>query len=48
MSRVTDATTDVGSGTWFKVDEEGYNTATKKWGTVSDVPSLLFGLQPLV
>lgn len=30
MSKVTGATTDVGSGTWFKVDDEGCNLATKK------------------
>ncbi len=35
MSKVTDATTDTGSGSWFKVAEEGYNPTTKKWGTVS-------------
>lgn len=35
MSKVNDATTDPGSGSWFKVDEEGYNPTTKKWGTVS-------------
>lgn len=23
MSKVTDATTEVGSGSWFKIDEEG-------------------------
>ncbi|KAN0103308.1 lytic polysaccharide monooxygenase [Hyaloscypha variabilis] len=33
MSKVTDATTDPGSDSWFKVDEEGYNPSTKKWGT---------------
>lgn len=32
MSKVTDSTKDLGSS-WFKVDQEGYNTATKKWGT---------------
>jgi lytic cellulose monooxygenase (C1-hydroxylating) len=35
MSKVTDATTDRGSGSWFKFDEEGYNSTTKEWGTVS-------------
>jgi cellulase len=34
MSKVADATTDVGAGSWFKVDEFGYDPATKKWGTV--------------
>ncbi|KAH6684371.1 glycoside hydrolase family 61 protein [Halenospora varia] len=33
MSKVTDAKTNVGDGSWFKVAEDGYNTATKKWGT---------------
>lgn len=33
MSKVTDATTDPGSGSWLKADEEGYNSTTKKWGT---------------
>jgi cellulase len=35
MSKVADAKTDVGAGSWFKVDQEGYNPTTKKWGTVS-------------
>jgi lytic cellulose monooxygenase (C1-hydroxylating) len=35
MSKVTDATSDPGSGSWFKVDQEGYNPTTKKWGTVN-------------
>jgi len=33
MSKVSSATTDMGAGSWFKVDEEGYNPTTKKWGT---------------
>ncbi|KAG9230330.1 putative endo-beta-1,4-glucanase D [Amylocarpus encephaloides] len=35
MSKVSSSKTDVGSGTWFKISEEGYNSATKKWGTDS-------------
>jgi hypothetical protein len=35
MSKAIDATAGPGSGLWFKVDEEGYNSTTKKWGTVS-------------
>tara|TARA_R110002060_G_scaffold53677_4_gene64347 strand:- start:1286 stop:1540 length:255 start_codon:yes stop_codon:yes gene_type:complete len=35
MSKVANAQTDTGAGSWFKVDEEGYDTTTKKWGTVS-------------
>ena len=44
MSKVTDAATDPGSGSWFKVFEEGYNPTTKNWGTVRkhiDPPSSL-------
>ena len=48
MLKMTDTTTEVGSGSWFKIDGEGHNTATKKWGTVSDPLSLLSGLQPPV
>lgn len=32
MSKVDDATTADGSGSWFKVSEEGY--ADGQWGTV--------------
>jgi hypothetical protein len=41
MSKVADSTKDVGSGEWFKVDEEGYNPTTKKWGTVSYTTKIL-------
>ena len=34
MSKVADAKTNVGDGSWFKVDEDGWDPATKKWGTV--------------
>ncbi|GAB1319939.1 hypothetical protein MFIFM68171_10149 [Madurella fahalii] len=33
MSKVDDATTADGSGSWFKVDEFGYDASTKTWGT---------------
>ncbi|TVY84302.1 putative endo-beta-1,4-glucanase D [Lachnellula suecica] len=33
MSKVANAATDVGAGSWFKVDEFGYDVATNKWGT---------------
>lgn len=36
MGKVDDATTADGSGPiWFKVDEEGYDVATKTWGTMT-------------
>jgi cellulase len=36
MAKVADATKASPSGqSWFKVDEEGYNAATKVWGTDS-------------
>lgn len=35
MSKAIDATADPGSASWLKVDEEGCNPTTKKWGTVS-------------
>jgi lytic cellulose monooxygenase (C1-hydroxylating) len=36
MAKVDDATTASPDGlSWFKVDEEGYDTATQKWGTDS-------------
>lgn len=36
MAKVADATTASPSGlSWFKVDEEGYDAATKVWGTDS-------------
>lgn len=36
MSKVDDATTaDGASLSWFKVDEEGYDSTSKKWGTDS-------------
>ena len=41
MSKVTDAATDPGSGSWFKIDEEGYNPTTKKWGTVCKHPDII-------
>jgi lytic cellulose monooxygenase (C1-hydroxylating) len=34
MSKVAVATSDTGSGSWFKVEEEGYNLTTKQWGTI--------------
>jgi len=34
MSKVANAASDTGSGSWFKVAEEGYNPTTKIWGTV--------------
>lgn len=40
LSKVSDAKTNVGDGSWFKVAEDGYNTATKKWGTVCLPPPL--------
>ncbi|TLD14410.1 uncharacterized protein PgNI_03554 [Pyricularia grisea] len=33
MSKVDDATSADGSAPWFKVDEFGYDAATKTWGT---------------
>lgn len=33
MSKVDDATSADGSGSWFKVDEFGYDAASKTWGT---------------
>jgi cellulase len=33
MSKVDDATKADGSGSWFKVDEFGYDSASKTWGT---------------
>jgi len=33
MSKVSSAASDPGSGSWFKIAEEGYNPSTKKWGT---------------
>lgn len=35
MSKVADATTDVGDGSWFRVSEEGYDATTKTWAVVS-------------
>ncbi|EHL03569.1 putative endo-beta-1,4-glucanase D [Glarea lozoyensis 74030] len=35
MSKVASAASDPGSGSWFKISEEGYNPSTKKWGTDS-------------
>ncbi|TVY29055.1 putative endo-beta-1,4-glucanase D [Lachnellula hyalina] len=35
MSKVANAASDTGSGSWFKVAEEGYNPTTKIWGTDS-------------
>jgi cellulase len=36
LARVSDATTADGSGAiWFKVDQEGYDVPTKKWGTMT-------------
>ncbi|MCJ1446792.1 MAG: hypothetical protein MMC23_007299 [Stictis urceolatum] len=32
MSKVTDATTADGSSPWFKVNQNGYNTANSTWG----------------
>ncbi|KAH7035728.1 glycoside hydrolase [Microdochium trichocladiopsis] len=32
LSKVSDASTDTGSGKWFKIFETGYNAATKVWG----------------
>jgi hypothetical protein len=37
---------DPGSGSWFKGDEEDYNSTTKKWGTVSPRYDISFGLYP--
>lgn len=34
MSKVSNAATDTGSGSWFKVDQEGYNVTRQWWGTV--------------
>ena len=47
MSKVTNAQTDTGAGSWFKVDEEGYDTTTKKWGTVSHDFEIYLGLMLL-
>ncbi|KAB8299917.1 hypothetical protein EYC80_000160 [Monilinia laxa] len=33
MSKVSNAATDTGSGSWFKVDQEGYNVTRQWWGT---------------
>ena len=33
MSKVDDATSADGSGPWFKVDQFGYDSASKTWGT---------------
>jgi len=33
MSKVSNATTDTGAGSWFKVDQEGYNVTREWWGT---------------
>ncbi len=33
MSKVDDATTADGSGSWFKIDEFGYDSSSKTWGT---------------
>lgn len=41
MSQVSDATTNVGDGKWFKVDQDGYDATTKIWGTVSLSPSII-------
>jgi cellulase len=35
MSAVSDATTADGSSSWFKVAEDGYDVATKTWGTMN-------------
>lgn len=35
MGKVDDATSGMPTS-WFKIDEEGYIPATKKWGTVSN------------
>ncbi|TVY19326.1 putative endo-beta-1,4-glucanase D [Lachnellula arida] len=35
MSKVANAASDIGSGSWFKVAEEGYNPTTKIWRTDS-------------
>ncbi|TVY91611.1 putative endo-beta-1,4-glucanase D [Lachnellula willkommii] len=35
MSKVANAASDRGSGSWFKVAEEGYNPTTKIWVTDS-------------
>lgn len=48
MSKVSDSTTDVGSGEWFKVGEEGYNPTAKKWGTVSYATDFSSWLSPVV
>jgi len=32
LSKVSDASTDTGSGKWFKIFELGYDAATKVWG----------------
>ncbi len=50
MSKVTDATTEVGSGSWFMVHgsrltKRDITQRLKNWGTVSDLPSLLLGIQ---
>lgn len=34
MSKVSNAATDTGSGSWFKVDQEGYDVTRQWWGTV--------------
>ncbi|KAL3425869.1 glycoside hydrolase family 61 protein [Phlyctema vagabunda] len=34
MSKVADAKTDAGAGSWFKVSQEGYDTTKKYWGSV--------------
>lgn len=41
MSKVADATTNVGDGSWFKVSEQGYDVATKTWAVVRNDPNML-------
>jgi cellulase len=41
MSKVADAATDVGGGSWFKVSEEGYDSTTKTWAVASNDPKIL-------
>jgi cellulase len=48
MLKVSNSTTDVDSGEWFKVDEEGYNPTTKKWRTVSYDTDFSSWLSPVV
>lgn len=38
MSKVDDAITNDGSGSWVLVDQEGYNVTKQYWETVMTIP----------